>query len=258
MSRHLRLDVAGVSDVGKVREHNEDAWLWVEAAGLVVVADGMGGHRAGDVAADLAVRTLAEAYHDGAPEPSRLRAILRLRAPALTRLVQVAREANQAILDHARDRPECKGMGTTLVALELSGTQVHRVHVGDSRIYRLRGRRLAQLTQDHSLVNEYLRLGVITPDKAERFPYKNVIVRAAGLSPNVEFDAASEPAAAGDRYLLCSDGLTDLVGDDTIREQLGRREAPAIVARALVDGALAAGGTDNITAVVADVVTEDS
>jgi serine/threonine protein phosphatase PrpC len=254
----LRLDVGALTDVGKVRDHNEDAWLWVEQAELVAVADGMGGHEAGDVASELTVRTLARAFEHGLPEPRRLRALLRRRAPAMDHLERVLHEANRAVLDFANDHPACKGMGTTVVAMLLDGRHLHRAHVGDSRIYRLRDGELTRLTQDHSLLNEYLRLGVIGPEKAAHFPYKNVIVRALGLSPNVDVDLATDTVILRDRYLLCSDGLTDLVDDETIRRQLQQLGRPAADARALVDLALAAGGSDNVTAVVADVVTEDS
>jgi protein phosphatase len=148
-------------------------------------------------------------------------------------------------------------MGTTLVAAWLDGDVIHYAHVGDSRLYRLRGESFELLTQDHSLVNKYRQAGVLTDADAERFPYKNVIVRALGLWPKTRVDAATTTVQAGDRLLLCSDGLTDLIDDSTIHRQLDAADDPAQAAQDLIEAALAAGGIDNITAVVADVETEE-
>jgi protein phosphatase len=249
---------AGVaSDTGRVRAHNEDAWLVLPDVDplLLVVADGMGGHRAGDVASRLTVEEMAAAF---AGWSANRRWTLRRAESPRGRLVEAVRRANARVLAEARRDESRRGMGTTVVALLLDGDVVHFAHVGDSRLYRSRAGRLEQLTADHSLLNEYLQLGLITPERAAAFPYKNVIVRAVGLSPGVEVDAATREAVPGDRFLLCSDGLTDLVPDETIRDQLATGDDPAATAQALVDLALDAGGTDNVTAVVAHTHAEGS
>ncbi len=237
-----------------MREHNEDAFLLLPDAQLAVVADGMGGHQAGDVASRITIETLEEDFGDATPMPARgFLGLFRRRSEGSDRLADSVRRANKAILDFARDRPECRGMGTTVVSLWAESGMLHYAHVGDSRLYRLRDGLLAQLTADHSLVNEYIRLGQLTPEQARHFPYKNVIVRALGLSPGVEVDTDTSELRAGDRYLLCSDGLTDLVEDETIRLQLAQIEDLDAAAAALVELALEAGGLDNVTAVVAYV-----
>ncbi len=258
MSSRLRLRIGSGSDPGKVRTHNEDA-LFTEG-GLVVVADGMGGHKAGDVASKMTVQTIAEAFAvtDDEYTPSGRWSIFKRKQTVRDRLADAIRRANRTVLDTARRRPECKGMGTTVVAACLDDGVLYHAHVGDSRLYRLRGGELEQLTEDHSLLNEYLRLGVIKAENASRFPYKNIIVRALGLSPTVEVDVGQDQPQVGDRYLLCSDGLTDLVDDEAIAGALERSGDPDTIAAGLIEAALFAGGLDNVTAVVADVAAEVS
>lgn len=250
----LRLETAVASDVGRVRDHNEDAWLL--RPGLAVVADGMGGHLSGDVASRLAVDTVARAFG----EPPRLlaRVLARWSWSGEERLARALVRANRRIFFTSTRRRECRGMGTTVVALYLEGDRACIAHVGDSRVYRLRDGELQLMTTDHSLLNEYLELGLLSPDDAARFPYKNVIVRALGLSPFVEVDTQTVEVRPGDRFLLCSDGLTDLVDEGRIRRQLEEDAGPQAAATALVGLALDAGGTDNVTAVVAHVQAEDA
>ena len=240
-----------------MREHNEDAWVAIAEAGLAVVADGMGGHNAGDVASKLTVEAISAEFGEEAP-PSRSgwRGLFRRRATSGSgRLVEAIRHANRTVLATAQQRPECRGMGTTIVAVWFEETpgQLHFAWVGDSRLYRLRAGQIEQLTEDHSLLNEYLRLGELTPAQAKHFPYKNIIVRALGLSPGVQIDASTTEPRVGDMYLLCSDGLTDLVDDAKIRVQLATANDLDAAAEALVELALEAGGLDNVTAVVAEV-----
>lgn len=259
MSGVLRLRVGAVSDAGKVRTHNEDAYLDDGEAGLIAVADGMGGHKAGDVASRLTIEAITQAFasiEEGQTQTRWL--IFKRKMTGRDRLVAALKRANRVVLDTAKRKPECKGMGTTAVAACLEGDSLYLAHVGDSRLYRLRDGDLEQLTEDHSLLNEYLRLGVIKAENAGRFPYKNIIVRALGLSPSVEIDVDTDKPRVGDRYLLCSDGLTDLVDDAKIQARLAQPGDPDTVAQGLVDLALAAGGLDNVTAVVADVVAEVS
>lgn len=258
MSRLLKMRVGSGTDPGKVRTHNEDALFTDADNGLLVVADGMGGHKAGDVASKMTVQAVAEAFVATSEErtPSGRWSLFKRKQTVKDRLVDAMKRANRVVLDTARRRPECKGMGTTVVATCLDEGVLYFAHVGDSRIYRLRDGELEQLTEDHSLLNEYLRMGVIKNENASRFPYKNIIVRALGLSPTVDVDAGQDNPQVGDRYLLCSDGLTDMVSDDDIRGELERSGDPDTIAAGLIEAALAAGGLDNVTAVVADVVAE--
>ena len=251
------LRLAGKTDVGSVREHNEDAWRHTGDGSMVVVADGMGGHQAGEVAADMATQVLAELFEASeAPKPW-----WRFWAPppaGRARLVDAVQRANRAVFTTSLRDPSRQGMGTTLVAIWLDGDVLHHAHVGDSRLYRLRGEAFEQLTDDHSLLNKYRQAGLVSDADAERFPYKNVIVRALGLWPQTRVDAGTATIEVGDRLLLCSDGLTDLVDDTTIHRQLDAADTPADAAGELVRAALQAGGIDNITAVVVDVESEDS
>ena len=258
MSSLLGLRIGSGTDPGKVRTHNEDALYTDSDRSLVVVADGMGGHKAGDVASKMTVQTVAEAFAttgDERTQTGRWR-IFQRKQTVRDRLVDAIKRANRVVLDTARRRPECKGMGTTVVAACLDDGTLYFAHVGDSRLYRMRDGELEQLSEDHSLLNEYLRLGVIKDENAARFPYKNIIVRALGLSPTVDVDAGQDTPRVGDRYLLCSDGLTDLVDDAAIAAELERSGDPDTIAVGLIEAALAAGGLDNVTAVVADVIVE--
>lgn len=253
----FRLNLAGQTDVGSLREHNEDAWGHSDGESLLVVADGMGGHQSGEVAADLATKVVTELFAVAeAPKPWwRFWA-----APPVgqARLVDAVRRANRAVFTASIRDPDHQGMGTTIVVAWLDGDRLHHAHVGDSRLYRSRGGALELLTEDHSLLNKYRRAGVVSDRDAERFPYKNVIVRALGLWPETRVDAATADVQVGDRLLLCSDGLTDLVDDQTIQLNLDAADQPAEAASSLIQAALDAGGIDNITAVVAYVESEDS
>jgi serine/threonine protein phosphatase PrpC len=251
------LRFAGQTDVGSVREHNEDAWRHTVDGSMVVVADGMGGHQAGEVAADMATQELADLFEEReAPKP--WWRFWSAPPSGQARLVDAVQRANRTVFTTSLRDPSRQGMGTTLVAIWLDGDVVHHAHVGDSRLYRLRGDSFEQLTEDHSLLNKYRQAGLVSDADAARFPYKNVIVRALGLWPKTRIDADTATIEAGDRLLLCSDGLTDLVDDTTIYRQLRAAKAPADAAAELVQAALQAGGIDNITAVVVDVEFEDS
>lgn len=251
------LKFAGQTDVGAVREHNEDAWRHTADGSMVVVADGMGGHQAGEVAADMATQVLAELFEQReAPKP--WWRFWSGPPEGRARLIDAVQRANRSVFTTSLRDPSRQGMGTTLVAIWLDGEVLHHAHVGDSRLYLLRGDDFEQLTDDHSLLNKYRQAGLVSDADAERFPYKNVIVRALGLWPQTRVDAGTAALEAGDRLLLCSDGLTDLVDDTTIHRQLDAARSPADAASELVQAALQAGGIDNITAVVVDVESEDS
>ena len=225
-----------LSHVGSVRRHNEDACLERPDIGLWVVADGMGGHQAGDLASRTIVDSLA-----AFPAPSDAGSFI---AEVRARL----KESNQLLLDEAQRRGGNAVIGSTVVALLAHGAFFAVLWAGDSRLYRLRGGVLQQLTRDHSQVQEMVDAGLLAPEAAERHPYANVITRAVGTSPNLELDKLTDRIAAGDIYLLCTDGLSKMVSDEEIAAIL-RNTPPDDVAEALIDAALAHGGKDNVTAI---------
>jgi len=226
-------DQAFRTDTGRQRSENEDS-LFVRAP-IFVVADGMGGAQAGEVASKAA----AEAFDRDLPD-----------APPERVLRETIEAANREIHELARSDPSRAGMGTTITAAIVNGQaeEVGIGHVGDSRAYRLRGGKLERLTRDHSLVEEMRRKGQITDAQAEDHPQRSIITRALGPEPEVEVDVQTVPASAGDVFLLCSDGLTTMVGEERIASVLGAADSMAAGVRALVDEANRAGGRDNITA----------
>ncbi|HSJ29331.1 MAG TPA: PP2C family serine/threonine-protein phosphatase [Acidimicrobiia bacterium] len=230
---------AVASHPGNVRAGNEDS-AWPTAAGsgegplLVMVADGMGGAVAGEVASSLAVETALASDGD---------------------IEQRVLDANDAILAEVDGRPELRGMGTTMTLFELGGADrvAHFAHVGDSRAYLLRGGELTQLTEDHTVVNMYLRSGAIGPDEVANHPQRSLITRAVGLTPDLDVDTGNLTLEPGDRLLLCSDGVNSMIDDAQIESALAV-ESPEEAAWLLVEKANLAGGHDNITALVVDVL----
>jgi serine/threonine protein phosphatase PrpC len=243
----LRVESAGKTDVGLVREKNEDSMLIDPTIGLFVVCDGMGGHVGGQVASQLAVATIAEVIRTRNPacEPNE---------PDL--LVTAIRCANGAVFNKARAEPALHNMGTTVVGIREDGDLLHLCHVGDSRIYRLRQGVLEQVTRDHSLINLYED----NPELASRFgpPNSNVIVRAVGLREQVDVDHRVIAMEPGDMYLLCCDGLTDMVDDWMIKEMLSDGHDGLLdeCCDALVRAALSNGGVDNTTCIVLRITAQ--
>jgi protein phosphatase len=223
--------------------------------GLFVVADGMGGHAAGEVASRLAVTTIQEAmarYKDGTevelvgpPAPAA--------SPASNHLLSSIRLANRAIFEAAISRSDYEGMGTTLVAVLGRDDTVTLAHVGDSRIYRVRGDAIEQLSRDHSLVQEQVDDGILTADEAHSSHLRHLITRALGIKGVVDVDLVETPARAGDVLLLCSDGLSDLVEDEEMLAAVRQHADPDEACQALVDRANYRGGDDNITVVIVQV-----
>jgi serine/threonine protein phosphatase PrpC len=230
----------GRSDVGRVRSGNEDAVL--VGTTVFAVADGMGGHRAGEVASAAALEPVAALDGRTFEDPER----------ALAALTQAATEANTEVSRRSTDEPDLEGMGTTLTALLVTGRVAHLVHVGDSRAYLERDGRFVQLTDDHTLVQALLDQGRITADQVATHPHRSVITRAVGVAHEIEVDGLRITLRDGDRILLCSDGLSGVVDDDTIARAVRDLE-PAAAVDALVDAANAAGGPDNITVVIVAV-----
>jgi PPM family protein phosphatase len=220
------------SDTGRQRHGNEDSYY--ARPPIYVVADGMGGAQSGEVASRIATEVFDEEMGDGTPEEQ---------------LATRAREANRRIFELAREDASHTGMGTTLTGVLLSGDEVSVVHVGDSRAYLFREGELRQITRDHSLVEELRRRGQLTTEEAEDHPQRSVITRALGPEPDVELDVHTHQIRAGDVFLLCSDGLTDMLNEDRIQGAL--TEAPTLEAAVdrLVEEANAAGGRDNITVI---------
>ena len=239
------LRAGAVTDVGRTRQINQDAPLVADELQLWAVADGMGGHQGGEVASELAVTNLRRSYELG-------------EGRTLDTLLDAAAGANSAVYDASREDPDLAGMGTTLVAIaRTDDDELAYVSVGDSRIYLLRDGELTRLTVDHSLVEELVREGAITPEEARTHPRRNVVTRVLGIDPFVQVDSDVIIPYSGDRYVLCSDGLFNEVEHDTMASVLRRLADPADAASELVRLANENGGHDNITVLVLDVVDDD-
>ena len=226
------------TDIGKLRKQNEDAAWFDEARAVFAVADGMGGHLAGEVASRMAI----EAVQRMARENER---------PGIAALREAVACAHETILAHAQDHIECAGMGTTLSVLWLGENYAYIAHVGDSRIYRLREGSLTQITQDHSLVEELVRAGLITREQARTHPRRNIITRALGTHGENEPDLLVTDVQDGDVFLLCTDGPTGMVTDAQIERMLLENDMEA-AADALLAAALDAGGRDNVTLILCE------
>ena len=249
MASMARYSCAAKTDVGMKREHNEDSYLINEDLGLYVVCDGMGGAAGGEIASRMAVDTIVERMSaDLSPNPG---AELEGNG-GRERLHAAIAEANRIVLERAERESNLYGMGTTLVALLLENSHALVAHAGDSRCYLLRGGKLERVTQDHSLVDEQMRLGAMTAEEAERSPLRSVITRAIGTQPSITEDVAVIEPQPGDVFLLCSDGLTREVDDEDIARILNSESDAGNdldrAAQALVDAANEAGGRDNVTA----------
>lgn len=252
----LKLAAAGLTDVGRKRTHNEDSFAVNLDERLVVVADGMGGHAAGEVAAKIAVDTIEQFITEtsGGRErtwPYHYNPQWRFDS---NRLAVAVEQANSRVMSAVAAQPTLKGMGTTLVAAVYGGAGVSLVHVGDSRAYLFRDHQLKRLTNDHSWVNEQIVTGILTEEEARTHPLKNVITRALGGGPTVVPDLLEMNSQTGDRYLFCSDGLTTMVADDVLSDTLGSGCNAEEACRRLVDAANKQGGLDNVTVVILDIL----
>lgn len=248
MAAEGELTAAGRTDTGRKRPHNEDAIRLEPDAGLLVLADGMGGYSAGEVASRIAVDTVVTTVRNASP------------LERGERLLQEAvSKANRAILDKARDNPDRQGMGTTIAICLFRRRRVTIAHVGDSRVYRLRRGQLERLTTDHSLNQELLDRGYYTRMEARRAGNRHVITRALGVGEQVEATLRNEPVAEGDVFLLCSDGLTDMMDDHSIRYALDSEGGDLErVVDNLVNRANELGGRDNISVILTRAGEKDS
>lgn len=246
----MHLAVAARTDVGRVRKGNEDT-LHADAnlyRGIFIVADGMGGHAAGEIASEMAVDIVSRDLAGLEDIES---------SDASERVSDALRDANRAVFDRTRREVEKSGMGTTVSALLLSDTHYLIGHVGDSRIYLVRDGKMSQLTRDHSLVQEQVDAGLLTAEQARRHPQSNVITRCIGMADDIEVDVLEGEAKMGDCFLLASDGLTGMVEDRRIQQLLLSRAAPSRIVDALIYEANNNGGNDNITAIVVRVLPHE-
>ncbi|MBU8803617.1 protein-serine/threonine phosphatase PrpC [Bacillus subtilis] len=240
------------TDTGKIRQHNEDdagIFKGKDEFILAVVADGMGGHLAGDVASKMAVKAMGEKWNEAETIPT---------APSDCEkwLIEQILSVNSKIYDHAQAHEECQGMGTTIVCALFTGKTVSVAHIGDSRCYLLQDDDFVQVTEDHSLVNELVRTGEISREDAEHHPRKNVLTKALGTDQSVSIDTRSFDIEPGDKLLLCSDGLTNKVEGTELKDILQSDSAPQEKVNLLVDKANQNGGEDNITAVLLELALQ--
>jgi len=249
------IDMYAITDVGMRRKHNEDCVRISPTHGLAVLADGMGGYNAGEVASDMAVEIISTSLCEK---------ILDIPQAEIDKdtgftgesvlLRQAIKAANDMIYHTAQTQRECAGMGTTVLAAVLYGNHITAAHVGDSRMYRLRSNKLTHVTEDHSLIHEQVRRGLLTADDARHSSIKNLVTRALGVAPDVEADLVEDMALAGDLYLMCSDGLTDVVSDEAIQNSLSNcKHGLKKTATELVQMANDAGGPDNISIILIQV-----
>lgn len=261
-----RIELFARTEVGCVRERNEDAFVVVNLATqeaglgtgtrvqeldtgtLVGVCDGMGGAAAGDVASKMAAEVFQNQIQAAAPFQDS--------ASAQQALLSALGAANRAIADYAKANPQRQGMGTTLTAALIFGPELHVAHIGDSRAYLLRGQHFQQLTTDHSVVGQMIASGQLTPAQARDFEHRNVLLQALGVQPAISPEIVIAPICAGDRLLLCSDGLTGPLPDEQVLELFKLHEDPVRCARVLTEAACAAGGPDNVTVAVVSFTGE--
>ena len=253
MTRDGKLEIFGVTDVGRKRTHNEDSIGSDQALGLAVLADGMGGYKAGEVASAIAVNLIMEEVREGLKGARTGEIDEESGYSRETLVIKAAIEkANTTIYQTAQSQPQCAGMGTTLVAAAFYDDRMTIAHIGDSRLYRFRQGVFEQVTSDHSLLQELIDKGFYTPEEAKKSLNKNLVTRAMGIELNVAPDLQEEVAMPGDIYLMCSDGLSDLVEDEEIESTLkAYGDDLETSARRLVQMANDKGGKDNISVILA-------
>lgn len=257
--RAIRIEAAGLTDVGRQRRHNEDNVLVAPKVGLFLVADGMGGHSTGHVASALAASSMQSFFDatEAGPLPSPVPAEEVNLQRGAQRLVQGVRKANRDVYEVSSTRKENRGMGSTIVAIHFDGSDLHVAHVGDSRCYRIREEHIEQITRDHSLINDALALKPdLTQEELARLP-KNVITRALGMKDAVKVDVQTVRVEPEDIFLLCSDGLTGMINNDQILEVFSLTNDLEEACELLIAMANEAGGTDNISALLVRAETVD-
>jgi len=250
----MRVVAYGESDVGKVRNANEDSFLIDNERMLYIVADGMGGHQGGGYASSHAVKGICEQTKilERSQDSTQPVAETDGKTPSQIRLGKAMIATNQSLYQKAQEDTSLRGMGTTLTALQLDSQYANVAHVGDSRLYVLREGHLAQMTRDHSWVQEQVDAGVLSAAEAEHHPLKNIITRSMGHDPELRVDLAKVEYKPGDKFLLCSDGLTNMVDDQSIQRVMAENP-PEPAVKKLVQMALDAGGQDNVTVLIVEI-----
>lgn len=247
------INVERQTHIGLLREHNEDAIASDLSIGLLLLADGMGGYKAGEVASEVAVLMIAAELTEMMQHPLRYSPLSGKLIEAKM-LIDAVKKTNATIYRISQNEPQCAGMGTTLVAAIFTSNQLVVGHIGDSRLYRLRGDILLQITEDHSFVQEQINAGLISLEQAEKSTKKNLVTRALGVDEVVELELQTFDVQVGDVYLMCSDGLSDMVTDATIAQILMQtNNNMTLAADKLIDTANCNGGHDNISVIIAQV-----
>jgi len=255
MNVNQAIEIVSQTDPGMVRSHNEDSITYDADLGLVVLADGMGGYNAGEVASGMAVTMVSAEMKQALSNVQPYAPDGESGEPmAASLLLENARKANASIFQTSQSQPQCAGMGTTLVAALFYDNRLSVVHVGDSRMYRLRGESYEQVTRDHSLLQEQIDSGLISREDAKLSRNKNLVTRAVGIDPEVEPEVHTYETLVGDIYLLCSDGLSDMVGDEDVGQTLVMlRSNLQLAADQLVQMANDNGGRDNISVILVKI-----
>lgn len=254
---HRALEISGITDAGCLRTNNEDCIAWNTKLGLAILTDGMGGTKAGEIAGRIAAETVLKEARGNINQLSSRRG-----APANGEqysqagliLCNALKKANSVILRIAEDQPECKGMGATTVAVLFHNNMASIGHVGDSRLYLLRDGMLRQVTEDHTVIHELIKCGLYTREQAEETVNKNIVTRAVGVTADLRIDILDEPTLPDDIFMICSDGLTDVVSDTEIQEILEIEDNLNDAAKKLVDLAKKYGGNDNISLILIRVL----
>ena len=249
----MLIKASGITDVGLKREGNEDYFSTDDTLGLYVVADGMGGHLAGEVASKVAVELINKSFSHWIDTAAPVEDIFGMPDQTLTRkgnyILSSIRLANKVIHEMAQMHDEYHGMGTTVAVLAVFQGRIIAANIGDSRIYMLRNGHLERLSKDHTIVSEQVEMGIMDPKDAETSPLKHVLTRNLGSAESVTAEIFEFEPADGDRFLLCTDGLTDLLNDEEILQMIQAEESPEVLCRNCVDEALKRGGHDNTTVI---------
>lgn len=255
MNLHRTFEIVRLTDVGQCRDHNEDAIASDDSMGFVILADGMGGYNAGEVASEIAVLSITAELKEAMLDlrPGQVDAELNMQAEAQL-IIDAVRKANDAIYLVSQTQPQCAGMGTTLVVGLFTNNKLLVGHIGDSRMYRYRQEQLIQITEDHSLLQEQINSGLITVEQAKYSANKNLVTRALGIDPEVDLELNEFDVEVDDIYLLCSDGLSDLIEDEAIQSTLNMLSSDLTeTAHKLVQMANDNGGKDNISVILVRV-----
>ncbi|APS00976.1 Stp1/IreP family PP2C-type Ser/Thr phosphatase [Pajaroellobacter abortibovis] len=252
VSNSARVEVVADTHVGIKRTHNEDSFAVVQEAGLYMITDGMGGHASGEIASQMAIEVVHDFFKATASDPNRTwpYKMDRTKAYEENRLSAAIRLANLHIYERAQRDPQRHGMGTTIVAMLSAYNGMYIAHVGDSRVYRIRNHQIQRLTEDHSLLNDYIKMNLIKEEEIALFPHKNVIVRALGMKETVHVDTCFDRSETNDIYLLCSDGLSGPVSDEELLHIVDSTSYLTYAVSHLIERANKKGGPDNITAIL--------